>query len=42
VIGPFHSGDDARLFAEALSGDDIASYNWTSDPDQPVTRLPGQ
>jgi len=42
VIGPFHSGDDARLFAEALSGDDITSFNWTSDPDQPVTRLPAQ
>jgi len=42
IIGPFHSGDDARLFAEALSGDDITSFNWTSDPDQPVTRLPGQ
>jgi len=42
VIGPFHSGEDARLFAEALSGDDITSFNWMSDPDQPVTRLPGQ
>jgi Flp pilus assembly protein TadD len=42
VIGPFHSGDDARMFAEALSGDDISSFNWTSDPDQPVTRLPAQ
>ena len=42
VIGPFHSGDDARMFAEALSGDNISAFNWTSDPDQPVTRLPGQ
>ena len=42
VIGPFHSGDDARLFAEALSSDDINSSDWTSEPDQPVTRLPGQ
>ena len=42
VIGPFHSGEDARLFSDALSGDDITSFNWTSDPDQPVTRLPGQ
>lgn len=42
VIGPFHSGDDARLFAEALSGDDISSFNWTSGPDQLVTRLPAQ
>ena len=42
VIGPFHSGDDARLFSEALSGDDITSFNWTSDADQPVTRLSDQ
>ena len=42
VIGPFHSGDDARLFAEALSGDDITSSNWSSDPGLPVTRLSGQ
>ena len=42
VIGPFHSSDDARLFAEALSSDNIDSFSWSSDPGLPVTRLPGQ
>lgn len=42
VIGPFHSSEDARLFAQALSSDSIDSFDWTSDPAQPVTRLPGK
>lgn len=42
VIGPFHSSEDARLFAQALSSDNIDSFNWTSDPSQAVMRLSGQ
>lgn len=42
VIGPFHSSADARMFADALSSDHIDAFDWTSDPDQVVRKLPNQ
>jgi Flp pilus assembly protein TadD len=42
VIGPFHTEEDARLFAEALETVRIDSFRWVSKPDQVVRKLPAQ
>lgn len=42
LIGPFHSDEDARLFADALSSVRIDSSRWVSKPGQVVRRLPSQ
>ena len=42
VIGPFHSEEDARLFADALSTVRIDSRRWVSQPGQVVRKLPTQ
>lgn len=42
VIGPFHSNEDARLFADALSSVRIDSSRWVSSPGQVVRTLPTQ
>lgn len=42
LIGPFHSQEDARLFADALSTVRIDSFAWTSKPGEVVRRLPTQ
>lgn len=42
VIGPFHSEEDARLFADALSSVRIDSRRWVSQPGQVVRRLSTQ
>ena len=42
LIGPFHSQEDARLFADALTGARIDSFAWTSQPGQVVRQLPTQ
>jgi Flp pilus assembly protein TadD len=39
VIGPFHSDEDARLFADALSSVRIAASRWVSQPGQVVREL---
>jgi tetratricopeptide (TPR) repeat protein len=39
VIGPFHSEEDARLFADALSSVQIAARRWVSRPGQVVREL---
>ena len=39
VIGPFHSEEDARLFADALSSARINSRRWVSQPGQVVRKL---
>jgi len=40
LIGPFHSQEDARLFADALASARIDSFAWTSQPGQVVQQLP--
>lgn len=42
VIGPFHTEEDARLFADALETVRIDSFRWVSKPEQVVRKLPGQ
>jgi tetratricopeptide (TPR) repeat protein len=42
LIGPFHTQDDARLFADALQSARIDSFAWTSQPGQVVRSLPTQ
>jgi Flp pilus assembly protein TadD len=42
LIGPFHSNEDARLFADALSSARIDSFAWTSQPGQVVRKLQQQ
>jgi len=42
VIGPFHTEEDARLFADALETVRIDSFRWVSKPDQVVRKLPAQ
>lgn len=42
VIGPFHSEEDARLFADALDTVRINSFRWVSKPGQVVRKLPTQ
>jgi Flp pilus assembly protein TadD len=42
LIGPFHTQDDARMFADALSSARIQSFAWTSQPGQVVRKLPPQ
>jgi hypothetical protein len=42
VIGPFHSEEDARLFADALSSVRIDSFRWVSQPGQVVRKLSTQ
>jgi hypothetical protein len=39
VIGPFHSEEDARLFADALSSVRISARRWVSQPGQVVREL---
>lgn len=39
VIGPFHSKQDAELFADALDSARIDSFPWTSQPGQVVRKL---
>ena len=39
VIGPFHSREDAQMFADALSSARINAFSWTSDPGQVVRKL---
>ncbi len=39
LIGPFHSQEDARLFADALESARINSRTWTSEPGQVVRSL---
>ncbi|HUG46728.1 MAG TPA: SPOR domain-containing protein [Sphingomicrobium sp.] len=39
VIGPFHSEEDARLFADALSTVRISARRWVSRPGQVVREL---
>lgn len=40
LIGPFHTQDDARMFADALSSARIDSFAWTSPPGEVVRKLP--
>jgi Flp pilus assembly protein TadD/cell division septation protein DedD len=42
LIGPFHSKDDAQMFADALESAKIDAFSWTSQPGQVVRRLPTQ
>lgn len=42
LIGPFHTQEDARLFADALQSARIDSFSWTSQPGQVVRSLPTQ
>jgi Flp pilus assembly protein TadD len=42
VIGPFHTREDARLFADALESARIDSFPWTSQPGQVIRKLPTQ
>lgn len=42
VIGPFHTREDARLFADALDSARIDSFPWTSQPGQVIRKLPTQ
>lgn len=42
LIGPFHTQEDARLFADALSSARIDSFQWTSQPGQVVRKLSSQ
>jgi cell division septation protein DedD len=42
LIGPFHSRDDAQMFADALASARIDAFSWTSQPGQVVRRLPTQ
>lgn len=42
LIGPFHSSDDAQMFADALASASIDSSRFTSQPGQVVHKLPTQ
>ena len=42
VIGPFHTEEDARLFADALASVRIDSARWVSRPEEVVRRLSPQ
>jgi tetratricopeptide (TPR) repeat protein len=42
LIGPFHTADDAREFADALATASIKAFSWTSQPGQVVRKLPTQ
>lgn len=42
LIGPFHSDEDARLFADALATVRIDSTRWVSQPGQVVRKLSSQ
>ena len=42
VIGPFHSDEDARLFADALDTIRINSFKWVSKPGQVVRKISRQ
>jgi Flp pilus assembly protein TadD len=42
LIGPFHTQEDARLFADALQGARIDSLSWTSQPGQVINSLSNQ
>jgi Flp pilus assembly protein TadD len=42
LIGPFHSEEDARMFADALQSARIDSLSWTSQPGQVVRSLSTQ
>jgi hypothetical protein len=42
LIGPFHSKDDAQMFADALASVRIDALSWTSQPGQVVRRLSTQ
>jgi cell division septation protein DedD/Flp pilus assembly protein TadD len=42
LIGPFHSKDDAQMFADALESAKIDAFSWTSQPGQVVRRLSTQ
>jgi Flp pilus assembly protein TadD len=39
LIGPFHTQEDARLFADALQSARIDSMSWTSQPGQVIRTL---
>lgn len=39
LIGPFHTQEDARLFADALQTARIDSFSWTSQPGQVIHSL---
>jgi len=39
LIGPFHTQEDARLFADALQSARIDSFSWTSQPGQVIHSL---
>jgi len=42
VIGPFHTEEDARLFADALTSVRIDSRRWVSQPGEVVNQLPSR
>jgi hypothetical protein len=42
LIGPFHTQEDARLFADALQTARIDSLSWTSQPGQVINSLSNQ
>jgi Flp pilus assembly protein TadD len=42
LIGPFHTQEDARLFADALQSARIDSFSWTSQPGQVIRSLSSQ
>ena len=42
LIGPFHSDEDARLFADALASIRVDSTRWVSQPGQVVRKLSAQ
>jgi tetratricopeptide (TPR) repeat protein len=42
LIGPFHTADDAREFADALATVSIKAFSWTSQPGQVVRKLSTQ
>jgi Flp pilus assembly protein TadD len=42
LIGPFHTQEDARLFADALQTARIDSLSWTSQPGQVIHSLTNQ
>jgi tetratricopeptide (TPR) repeat protein len=42
LIGPFHTQEDARLFADALQTARIDSLSWTSQPGQVIHSLSNQ
>ncbi len=42
LIGPFRNSREAEIFAEGLDSVSIDAFEWTSQPGQPVRKLPAE